>query len=633
MAAIFNTMVKRFQRDTDGTLLTNLISHWDMEDLIDFYGSNNFTNNGSAVFSAGKINNAVDFGAANATKYLSCGNLGVNGGLVSMDCWVNITTAPAAGTGYAILSQGNNTAMVAYSLIYQNTGGVYTVEFHRNRYAVLNNVAASTFTLTPGTWYHIMGVYDGTNITVYINNANSATTTGSGNGSNAYGDGFLVGRAIYTGSFTSGLVDLANVWSKALSANERADQYNSGSGNPMQIRNFAFYKPIRGSIGAFFKNDPALVLYEQFNGNSLDNSGNGRNGTDTAMAYVPSDQRDKQVALFNGSASYIGLGDILGTVFLGAHTIILRGVKWNSLAMPTGGAQMLIHKSQSAGYPYPFYHYIDATNFNIGFGTGATQAFAYASLASLGIAVGKIYDIIITEDGATFPGGAKLYINGVPQSLTYQANLTPVNGAVVMEIGRWSNNTDWFNGSMSEVAIFSRQLSPVEISQYTKWSKSPNIIQRKGFLWALTAITLTLTETITTTDTILRSILRTLSESITTSDTISNIKVMFKALTESITTSDSILRTVSRTLSETISTTDAIMKQLGRTLTEAITTTDTFAKIRSTTITFIEKFSIVQFLTNLLNGGTGIWTKESGATSTWTPEAEPTTNWPQEPYP
>ena len=61
---------KSFQVDTGGTLTTGLISYYQLEDRLDFYSTNDLTNNGSTAFVAGKVNNAADFGSPNTTKWL-----------------------------------------------------------------------------------------------------------------------------------------------------------------------------------------------------------------------------------------------------------------------------------------------------------------------------------------------------------------------------------------------------------------------------------------------------------------------------------------------------------------------------------------------------------------------------------
>ncbi len=522
---------------------------------------------------------------------------------------VNVLPAPSVGT--------NNVTVTTSSGV-QIDITVWTYSGAKQSTTVGDYVLASS-TGTGTTWSQAVTTAGANNWVTSISRFNSATSAGTNTVQK-------LAQNNYCGVYDSTLVPAAD--GTSITINVTGSNVAFG-GTVIAFKPAAspsFYNAIRGSIGKFFGNDPSIVSYHQFEGSSIDNSGNGNNGADTSMVYSPKNGRFGQGVYFNGSSAIIK-----NTPTSGNFTKLF----WvNFSAMPSASAYYAFWTAGvNGGTRTQFFGVFNSA------GTYQIVSILTGTLASFINDATLPYSIwtpiAITYDGAN----VKWYKNGqLFQTIAYAGGYGTVSTEVLGGQGIpaiYSGETvNWgYAGFMDEYAHFSRVLSSQEISQYTKWANSISIIQRKGFLWAFTAITLTLTETITTTDTILRSILRTLSESITTSDTISNIKVMFKALTESITTSDSILRTVSRTLSETISTTDTIIKQLGRTLTEAITTTDTFAKIRSTTITFIEKFSIVQFLTNLLNGGTGIWTKESGATTTWTPEGGATTNWTQEPYP
>lgn len=225
---------KHFQVDTGGALTTNLISYYKLEDTTDFWSTNNLTNNGSTPFNAGKVNNAADFGVSNTTKYLnSTINTGINGGSISLEAWVNITTAPAMNGRYTIITNGNAINQVDYYLFYQDTGGIKQLQFMRNKGGVAADTITVNTSLNAGTWYHVVGTYNGTTLTLYLNNVLQGTTAASGNGTSGIFNEIGVGIIPNGGtpsSFLSGLVDEAGIWSKALSTTEISDLYNGGVG-------------------------------------------------------------------------------------------------------------------------------------------------------------------------------------------------------------------------------------------------------------------------------------------------------------------------------------------------------------------------------------------------------------------
>lgn len=91
-----------------------------------------------------------------------------------------------------------------------------------------------------------------------------------------------------------------------------------------------------------------------------------------------------------------------------------------------------------------------------------------------------------------------------------------------------------------------------------------------------TNYTQVLTDTITYTDTLVRTTVKALLETITYSDTLT--KAVTKVLTDTITWSDSLLKTTLKSLTETITYTDSFFKQAVKVLTETITYTDSFIK-------------------------------------------------------
>lgn len=222
-----------FQVDAGGTLTTSLVSYYKLEDVNDFWSTNNLTNNGSTPFNAGKVNNAADFGASNTTKYLtSTADTGINGGAISLSAWVNITTAPGTGVRYTIVDSGNSTNQVEYYLFYQDVSGTKQLQFMRNKGGVAVEVVTVNTILTTGTWYHVVGTYNATTLILYLNNVSQGSTASSGNGTAGIGNAIEVG-SINSVDKISGLVDEYGLWSKALSTTEISNLYNAGAGQTM----------------------------------------------------------------------------------------------------------------------------------------------------------------------------------------------------------------------------------------------------------------------------------------------------------------------------------------------------------------------------------------------------------------
>lgn len=137
-------------------------------------------------------------------------------------------------------------------------------------------LATSTSTLTLGTWFHVAGSTDGTNIRVYVNGALEATTL-AGTSFNAWATGprfNMLGIDAFANVWVAASATIEEVayWSVKLSDNEVAQLASSRLRRiPLQIQplSLAGYYPIDDYEDGAAGNGKIF----------LDYSGNGRHGT------------------------------------------------------------------------------------------------------------------------------------------------------------------------------------------------------------------------------------------------------------------------------------------------------------------------------------------------------------------
>jgi len=216
----------------------------------------------------------------------------------------------------------------------------------------------------------------------------------------------------------------------------------------------------RGRIGMFFGNDPNLVGYWQLQRNSLDNSGNGHNGTDTAITYRQQGFRDgMESAYFNGSSSVISLSSFPTNKSPASWSFWVNLYSVSSRSYGGGYGSTLIEGNENG----------DASGYVIGVNnsnklwfwpSGNNDRFSTGT-----IPLNKWTHIVCTYNGSNLA----IYINGALDSVqSMPVPQTPT----FLKIGNKSWITGYMNGIMSEVAIFSRALSSQEISQYYNWAIS-----------------------------------------------------------------------------------------------------------------------------------------------------------------
>jgi len=222
-------------------LTDNLSAYWKFNEssgnAADSSGNSvTLTNNNTVGYAAGKIANAGDYGSSNTNKYFSvANNLGINGGNISFNFWVNLTTAPTNNTEQGFIGQFNSSNKINYRIYYTNESGTFKIYFNRLIAGISNNGPTVTQTLTVGTWYMLTYTYDGTNVKGYLN-ASEIGSAGGGSGSgsdNNYYNGVVVG------TFNSnpppdrpikGLIDECGIWSRALTGAEITTLYDGGAG-------------------------------------------------------------------------------------------------------------------------------------------------------------------------------------------------------------------------------------------------------------------------------------------------------------------------------------------------------------------------------------------------------------------
>lgn len=230
-------MAKRFQVDTGGTLTTNLVAYFKMEDATENYvadGTLDMTNNGGVTFPAGKVNNGGQF-TATSTQYLSHTD-NATFSMGDIDCsfaaWVKLDSL---GTTRSIVYKLTNAAGFPreYGLEY-NSGGLFSffVTNTSNNWDGL--VQATTFgAASSGVWYFVVAWHNSVANTINIQ-INNGTVDSA-----AYSVGIRDGTAPFTiGSADNisvwdGMIDEVGVWKKVLSSTERTDLYNGGSGNTL----------------------------------------------------------------------------------------------------------------------------------------------------------------------------------------------------------------------------------------------------------------------------------------------------------------------------------------------------------------------------------------------------------------
>jgi len=221
----------------------------------------------------------------------------------------------------------------------------------------------------------------------------------------------------------------------------------------------------RGRIGMFFGNDPSLLVYWQLQNNSLDNSGHGYNGTDTAVTYGQRGFRDGMGSVnFNGSNSYIQTPNLSA---INSNTQPYSVAVWFNAAAAGVIVNETGEASISAYWHQSFMEILSS-------GSVVVRVFSLSPVTAGAATFNTWHYVVLTYDGTN----VRSYLDGVAGGTTTGTRSSPstIGYGEYFNLGA-ADSTNlgsgaWFNGLMEEFAVFSRALSPQEISQYYNWAIS-----------------------------------------------------------------------------------------------------------------------------------------------------------------
>lgn len=441
-----------------------LVGAWDFDDCDTCttardrspYGNNGTMYNaagpteGDLHTASGKVMRGIYLDGSN--DYINIPNstsLDITGDKVTVEAWINTPeAAPAeydrivvkevAGnaapyTRYSLTREGSSTGKIGFTI---STGGVGTDTF-----------LVSTGAVSPNVWHHLVGVYDGATMYLYIDGVLNNSTAKSGNiGSSA--TPLVIGADTESSiEYTNAYIDGVRVYNRALTATEVKNSYNNTA------RKFLVNMPQNKLLA------DGLVGLWSFNGQdmsgvtAIDRSSGGNNGTLTGGPTVVPGVVG-QALNFDGNGDYVdaGANSITGT----SPFTLSAWINTNQISAYSGAVAMGTSAIDASAYIGTVETAQVGTNNSIGggfygrnYGSGITTT-------------GQWAHVVMTFTGGV-GGTATIYVNG--QNLVSEAK-TPSLAVGTVRMGRIGTDTLYdFNGSIDEVRLYNRALSAAEVLQ------------------------------------------------------------------------------------------------------------------------------------------------------------------------
>jgi len=191
-----------------------LTAHYPLDgNANDIAGTNNGTLSGGPLFTAGQIDQAIQFDGVD--DYVDCGtgaSLDIQDA-ITLSCWIKV--AAFTKNWEAILAKGDNSYRMSRSATTGNS-----VHFGCN--GPTGGNLNATAIMTDDNWHHVACVYDGVNKLIYIDGREDARVASTGQINVSTNPLWIGNNSGSTARQLGGLVDDVRIYSRALSDAEVA---------------------------------------------------------------------------------------------------------------------------------------------------------------------------------------------------------------------------------------------------------------------------------------------------------------------------------------------------------------------------------------------------------------------------
>jgi len=436
----------------------SLVAHWKFDgNALDETGINNGTINGATYTNKGKFAGAYEFDGDG--DYIDVGNLSLGSGAFTISLW-----AYSKDTSKSVITKG-----VSRSTAAARDWDIWGIGLTGTRFQLSNGTdfiaqIVNCDTSPLNQWHHIVGTFDGTTNT---------------NGVKIYSDGLLCGQAtstdnkvgitnkIYIGGNINtdyefnGTIDEVMIFNRSLTASEILELYNESLVSHQVI--------LKGSGDNELLNETGLVGHWNLNGNALDSSGEGNDGTVTG-AIVTNKGKFKQAYEFDGVNDQIEIADGDWNEF--SDLTVSAWIKPNILIDTT---EILGSGTSTASYNL----FLDS-NGGLYLGAEGEDSDVNQNFDSNNglLTVGVWTHIIFVRDTTADTG--QWFINGVADLSEEDYTVGNWDSGASFYAGRARLASSYFNGSIDEVRIYNRSLSQSEILQLYNQSLTSHSIIIKG---------------------------------------------------------------------------------------------------------------------------------------------------------
>ncbi|MBC8511593.1 MAG: hypothetical protein H8D32_01240, partial [Dehalococcoidia bacterium] len=438
-----------------------LVAYYPLDgDTTDHSGNGNHGTNHGGTFVSGVSGQALRL---DGDDDVNCGQTltGSFPSQVTVETWVNVERFPLPTDSDQVTELGrSNFDHIFYDGKDGNEFGLTVGQYGNAAFSVKPGAAHATWRnvgslqkLTSNHWYHLVGVYNGNTIKIFVNGQLDNTTTVPQTQWEITLPGYYPTIGAYSGrsdkhrNYFQGIIDELRIYDYALTAGEIKANYDKLSlgGTAPTPTPTPTPTPSAG-----------LVLHLPFDGSYNDASGYGNHGTPKGSMRFDNGVVGQQAAYFDGK-SYVEIPDSNSLDLYGAFTFSVWLYKEDAGA---GGFAVVLSKGDTAAAddnsPYALFH----LNSGLSPTVRLTKDNRYTYVTSGARTDFKQwYHLGVTWDGRD----VKFYVDGVlKDTQTWQGPLP--NSAAKLLIGcDPPGATEYFRGMMDDLRIYNYALSNSQV--------------------------------------------------------------------------------------------------------------------------------------------------------------------------
>ncbi|MBN2375378.1 MAG: LamG domain-containing protein [Sedimentisphaerales bacterium] len=226
--------------DSTPVITDGLISYWPFDEgsgstAPDVISSHDGSLSGDATWASGKLGGAVDVGHSGGGAVTAGAHADFATSAVSVQVWANIDSWTPSWGSLLSYDQDNGASESGWTMYVTGDSGVISWRLTAGNDSIFTYISASG--VPTGQWVHLVATYDGVSTTALYVNGSLADYSGTGGGGinwNYLPTEVNIGRYHDDDElfFINGItLDEVAIWDRAITTDEIAWLYNSGSGN------------------------------------------------------------------------------------------------------------------------------------------------------------------------------------------------------------------------------------------------------------------------------------------------------------------------------------------------------------------------------------------------------------------